>query len=64
MYEHAQSAYMRYAQTEADAAAFVKVDFEDLRDQASLVGVARNRMMHVLIDRDAMNTTMYVDLRW
>ena len=51
MYKCAQNVCVRYAQTEVDAAAFMKVYFEDLRDQASLVG----RMMHVYVHRDTTN---------
>ena len=40
LYEHARNAYMLYAQIEADSANLVKADFEDLREQAFLVGVA------------------------
>ena len=37
MYDKLQEAYVLYAQIEADSANAVKAEFEDLRDQASLV---------------------------
>ena len=38
MYDHAREVYVLYAQIEADAANLVKAEFEDLREQANLVG--------------------------
>ena len=38
LYDRARNAYMLYAQIDADAANLVKAQFEDLREQAYLVG--------------------------
>ena len=50
MYDKFRDAYTLYAQIEVDCANYVKANFEDLRDQASLVRhcMYTHRMVHIV----------------
>ena len=63
MYEKAHSAYLVYAQLEADAANMTKADFDDLRDQSDLVGgVRETQLVTSMWARLRCDVILYYDL--